>query len=102
MEAFAIQPDGDLIPINKKWIGGMRGCYVELDDEDRYLFVGGYHDGRVSMMRLSEDGGVAEIADGIFHKGLGRGVAERSLQTSCTLRKSNTGSEISLCGRQRT
>ena len=30
----------------------MRGCYVELDDEDRYLFVGGYHDGRVSMMRL--------------------------------------------------
>ena len=58
VEAFAIQPDGDLIPINKKWIGGMRGCYVELDDEDRYLFVGGYHDGRVSMMRLSEDGGV--------------------------------------------
>ena len=50
VEAFAIQPDGDLIPINKKWIGGMRGCYVELDDEDRYLFVGGYHDGRVSMM----------------------------------------------------
>ena len=78
VEAFAIQPDGDLIPINKKWIGGMRGCYVELDDEDRYLFVGGYHDGRVSMMRLSEDGGVAEIADGIFHKGLGRGVAERA------------------------
>ena len=36
VEAFAIQPDGDLIPINKKWIGGMRGCYVELDDEDRY------------------------------------------------------------------
>lgn len=78
VEAFAIQPDGDLIPINKKWIGGMRGCYVELDDEDRYLFVGGYHDGRVSMMRLSEDGGVAEIADGIFHKGLGRGVAKRA------------------------
>lgn len=70
MEAFAIQPDGDLIPINKKWIGGMRGCYVELDDEDRYLFVGGYHDGRVSMMRLSEDGGVAELQMEFFIRDL--------------------------------
>ncbi len=97
VEAFAIQPDGDLIPINKKWIGGMRGCYVELDDEDRYLFVGGYHDGRVSMMRLSEDGGVAEIADGIFHKGLGRGVAERSFQTPCTLCKKVTPDRNFFC-----
>lgn len=78
VQSFAIQPDGDLIPINEKWIGGMRGCYVELDEKDRYLFVGGYHDGRVSMMRLAEDGSVVDIADGIFHKGLGRGVGERS------------------------
>lgn len=78
VEAFAIQPDGDLEPINEKWIGGMRGCYVELDDKDQYLFVGGYHDGRVSMMKLAEDGSIVDIADGIFHKGLGRGVAERS------------------------
>ncbi|MCI8327011.1 MAG: lactonase family protein [Lachnospiraceae bacterium] len=78
VEAFSILPDGDLKSINKKWIGGMRGCYVELDKEDRYLFVGGYHDGRVSMMRLSEDGSIVDVADGIFHKGLGRGIAERA------------------------
>lgn len=77
VESFAIQPDGDLEPINEKWIGGMRGCFVELDNEDRYLFVGGYHDGRVSMMRLGEDGSIVDIADGIFHKGLGRGIAEK-------------------------
>lgn len=102
MEAFAIQPDGDLIPINKKWIGGMRGCYVELDDEDRYLFVGGYHDGRVSMMRLSEDGGVAEIADGIFHKGLGRGVAERASRPHVHCVKVTPDQKFLCCGRQRT
>lgn len=78
VEAFAIQPDGDLEPINEKWIGGMRGCYVELDEKDRYLFVGGYHDGRVSMMRLAEDGSIADIADGIFHKGLVRGLSAKA------------------------
>lgn len=78
VEAFKILPDGDLEPINKQWIGGMRGCYVEVDDENRYLFVGGHHDGRVTMMRLEEDGSIGGIADGIFHKGMGRSIAQRN------------------------
>lgn len=78
VEAFLILPDGDLEPINEQWIGGMRGCYVEVDDENRYLFVGGHHDGRVTMMNLREDGGIGEIADGIFHKGMGRSIAQRN------------------------
>jgi 6-phosphogluconolactonase len=72
VESFRILPDGDLEPMNQKWIGGMRGCYVEVDDKNRYLFVGGHHDGRVSMMKLNEDGTIGEIADGVFHKGMGR------------------------------
>lgn len=78
VESFAIQEDGDLTPINKQWIGGMRGCYVEVDDENRYLFVGGHHDGRVSMMKLNEDGSIGDIADGVFHKGMGRSIAQRN------------------------
>lgn len=78
VEAFRILPDGDLEPMNKQWIGGMRGCYVEVDDKNRYLFVGGHHDGRVSMMRLNEDGSIGGIADGIFHKGMGRSIAQRN------------------------
>lgn len=78
VEAFKIGEDGDLTPINKQWIGGMRGCYVEVDDENRYLFVGGHHDGRVSMMKLMEDGSIGEIADGVFHKGMGRSIAQRN------------------------
>ena len=76
--AFRIKEDGDLEKINNAWIGGMRGCYLELDDNDRYLFVAGYHDARVTMMRLNEDGSIAGIADGVFHKGMGRCIAERN------------------------
>lgn len=78
VESFKIEPDGDLVPINQQWIGGMRGCYVEVDDENRYLFVGGHHDGRVSMMRLMPDGSIGGIADGVFHKGMGRSIAQRN------------------------
>ncbi len=78
VEAFHILEDGDLRPINKEWIGGMRGCYLDLDDRDRYLFVAGYHDARVTMMRLNGDGSIAGIADGVFHKGMGRCIAERN------------------------
>lgn len=78
VEAFRILPDGNLEKINGAWIGGMRGCRVVVDDENRYLYVAGYHDGRVSMMRLREDGGIEGIADGIFHQGMGRSVAQRN------------------------
>lgn len=78
VKAFKILPDGDLEDMNEEWIGGMRGCYLDVDEENRYLFVGGYHDGRVSMMHLLEDGSIGAIADGIFHKGLGRNAADRS------------------------
>lgn len=78
VEAFQILPDGDLKSINKAWIGGMRGCYVDVDDQNRYLFVAGYHDGRVTMMQLNEDGSIGRIADGIFHQGIGRNIAERN------------------------
>lgn len=78
VKAFKILPTGDLEPMNEQWIGGMRGCYLDLDQSDRFLFVAGYHDGRVSMMHLNPDGTVGEIADGVFHKGVGRSAADRS------------------------
>lgn len=78
VRAFRILPDGDLETLNENWIGGMRGCYLDVDDNNRYVFVGGYHDGRVSMLHLNEDGSIGEVADGIFHKGVGRTAADRS------------------------
>ncbi len=66
--SFSIDENGDLTKLNEAWIGGMRGCYVEVDHKNRYLFVGGYHDGRVTMMKLNKDGSIGEISDGIFHE----------------------------------
>ena len=77
--SFSIDKNGDLTKVNQEWNGGMRGCYVVVDSKRRYLFVGGFHDGRVTMMRLAEDGSIAGIADGIFHQGIGLSAANRRL-----------------------
>ncbi len=82
--SFKILPDGNLEKINQEWVGGMRGCNLCVDSQNRFLFVAGYHDGRVSMMRLNEDGSIAGIADGIFHQGIGKSVADRPLYPHCT------------------
>ena len=52
VEAYTIQPDGDLELINFAPINGMRGCYVSTDYTDQYLFVAGYHDGKLTVLRL--------------------------------------------------
>ena len=77
VEAFRILPDGGLSLINRAPTGGMRGCDICVDSEDRYIFVAGYHDGRVSMLKINDDGSIGEISDGIFHKGLGVSVTEK-------------------------
>lgn len=78
VQSFKIKPDGDLEPMNEMWSGGMRGCYLDVDANDKYLFVCGYHDGRVSMLQLNENGTIGAIVDTIYHKGMGRSAADRS------------------------
>lgn len=77
VRSYKILPDGDLEEMNSMSIQGMRGCYLSTDRDDKYLFVGGWHDGKVTVMRLNEDGTVGEMADEVFHKGIGS-VAERN------------------------
>lgn len=83
---FAIKPDGDLEPINKVDIDGMRGCYLSVDDNGKYLFVGGYHDGKITAVHTHRDGRLGKVFDGVFHKGIGS-VAERNFRphVSCVL-----------------
>lgn len=77
--SFKILPNGDLEKINVRSIEGMRGRYLTTDEKDEFLFVAGYHDGKVTVLRLREDGGVDQVTDGIFHKGLGT-VSERNIR----------------------
>jgi len=79
VEAYRILPAGDLEKINDGSINGMRGCYLSTDYEDKFLFVGGYHDGKITVLRLREDGGIGEITEEIYHKGLGS-IAERNFR----------------------
>lgn len=79
VEAYSIQKDGDLKLLNFSPINGMRGCYVSTDYTDSFLFVAGYHDGKLTVLRIKEDGSIGEITDEIFHKGLGS-IAERNFR----------------------
>ncbi|MBR5248564.1 MAG: lactonase family protein [Lachnospiraceae bacterium] len=79
VEAYSIQFDGTLELINFAPINGMRGCYLSTDYTDKYLFVAGYHDGKLTVLQLLEDGSIGKITDEIFHKGLGS-IAERNFR----------------------
>ena len=76
VESYKILEDGNLELINHAPINGMRGCYVSTDYLDKYLFVAGYHDGKLTVLRLNEDGSIGGITDEIYHKGFGS-MAER-------------------------
>ena len=76
---FAIEPVGDLTFINKVGIDGMRGCFLSTDVDGKYLYVAGYHDGKVTVVHTHKDGRLGSLMDGVFHTGLGS-VAERNFR----------------------
>lgn len=80
---YEILPDGDLKFINKKDIDGMRGRFLSVDKNGKYLFIGGYHDGKVTVMHTHHDGWLGSIMDGVFHRGIGS-VAERNSRPHVT------------------
>lgn len=80
VEAYRIDPaSGELEILGHGSINGMRGCYLSTDYSDSYLFVAGYHDGKLTVLRLNEDGSIGGITDEVFHKGLGS-IAERNFR----------------------
>lgn len=77
--SFQIRPDGSLKKLNTAPIRGMRGCHLSVNRDNTYIFVSGYYDGKITVLRLNEDGSVGKITDGIFHRGPGS-IAERHFQ----------------------
>ncbi len=71
VEAYHILPDGSLEFLNEASINGMRGCYLNMDQKDNYLLTAGYHDGKITILKLNKDGSIGEITDERYHKGLG-------------------------------
>ena len=83
VQVFEVRPDGDLVAINKILIDGMRGHHLTVDKNGRYVFIGGYHDGKVTMIHTHKDGSLGSQMDGIYHKGVG-GIRERSWRPHVT------------------
>ena len=79
ISAFAITEDGSLELMNVASINGMRGCHISVTKDNRFLVISGYHDGKITVMRINADGSLGDIADEVFHKGLGS-VAERNFR----------------------
>lgn len=86
VESYEVLADGRLREVNKAPINGMRGCYLSTDYEDKFLYVAGYHDAKVTALRINEDGSVGEIVDEIFNAGLGS-IVERSFRPHITCTK---------------
>ena len=68
--AFRVLPNGSLARLNSANIRGMRGCHLSTSKADDYIFISGFHDGKITVLNLNKDGTVGQIADGVFHKGL--------------------------------
>ncbi len=83
VESYKVCDNGLLENINMQSINGMRGCYLSTSYDDKFLFVAGYHDGKVTVLRLEENGSVGEITDEIFMKGMGS-IAERNFHPHVT------------------
>lgn len=76
---FSRDKNGDLTRINSVRINGMRGCFLNTDVDGKYLYVSGYHDGKVTVVHTHRDGRLGSLMDGVYHKGLGS-VAERNFR----------------------
>lgn len=77
--SFKILPDGGLEYMTTSSIKGMRGCHLSMTKADDYIFVSGYHDGKLTVLHVNEDGTVGTITDEIYHKGMGS-IAERNFR----------------------
>lgn len=69
--SFRILEDGGLELMNKASVNGLRPCYLSVDRANHYLITAGYHDGKLTVLRLNDDGTVAGVTDEVFMKGLG-------------------------------
>ena len=74
--AFRILPDGGLVRVSSRKVNGMRPHHICVDRESKYLYTSGYHDGKLTILRLEPDGTIGSIVDEVYHKGLGS-IAER-------------------------
>lgn len=93
---FKRDGNGDLERLNSVDIEGMRGCFLSTDYSGNYLFVGGYHDGKVTLVEILPDGRLGKVLDGVFHRGIGKRGREK-FSTACKLCAADERQSVSVC-----
>ena len=48
--AFRVLPNGSLARLNSANIRGMRGCHLSTSNADDYIFISGFHDGKITLV----------------------------------------------------
>jgi len=79
VSSFKIEKDGNLSFLNTASIRGLRGCYINCHPSGKYLAVSGYHDGKMTVLAVREDGSCGDITAEVYNKGVGS-VAERNFR----------------------
>jgi 6-phosphogluconolactonase len=69
--SFRILEDGSIELMNKASVNGLRPCYLSVDRKNEYLITAGYHDGKLTVLKLNKDGTIKGVTDEVFMKGLG-------------------------------
>lgn len=79
VESYEVLSDGLLKKLNMQSINGMRGCYISTSYDDKFLFVAGYHDGKITVLKLKSNGSIGDITDEVYLKGMGT-VSDRNFR----------------------
>ena len=67
--SFKILKDGSIVLMNKATVNGLRPCYMATDPGEPLSCHCGYHDGKLTVLRLEDDGRVGSVTDEVFMKG---------------------------------
>jgi len=65
--SYKVTDDGSLLFLSCQNVKGAAGCHVVA--EDGHIFVSNYHDGKISVLPIGEDGMIGELVQLIEHKG---------------------------------
>ncbi len=69
--AFKIRDDGVPEFINRASVKGLRPCYISVNRANTFMITGGYHDGKLTVLKINEDGTIGEVVARDFMKGMG-------------------------------
>ena len=69
--AFQVCENGELALLDKAPVNGLRPHYLDVNSDNSFLISAGYHDAKLTVLRLNDDGSIAGVTDEVFMKSLG-------------------------------